>query len=154
MTSSRRAPVYEIADPLDAMEECFRRGWTDGLPVVPPTEERVSAMLDYMGLPPPPCSAMWPARRQVANHLRHLCCGRIVQFHRTWRMIRRLVGMDWSPLPLQPSSPARDRKSTSYHPAASKDGRVYCAAVVLHCCGESPPGLCCPGTPRRPRWQF
>jgi hypothetical protein len=29
----------------DAIEECYRRGWTDGLPVVPPTPERVAAML-------------------------------------------------------------------------------------------------------------
>ena len=29
----------------DAMEEMFERGWTDGLPVVPPTEERVEKML-------------------------------------------------------------------------------------------------------------
>lgn len=30
---------------VDEMEEMFERGWTDGLPVVPPTEERVEAML-------------------------------------------------------------------------------------------------------------
>jgi hypothetical protein len=29
----------------DEMEEMFERGWTDGLPVVPPTEERVERML-------------------------------------------------------------------------------------------------------------
>ena len=29
----------------DELEEMFDRGWTDGLPVVPPTAERVSAML-------------------------------------------------------------------------------------------------------------
>lgn len=32
--------------PVDEMEEMFDRGWTDGLPVVPPTAERVKAMLD------------------------------------------------------------------------------------------------------------
>lgn len=31
--------------PVDEMEEMFDRGWTDGLPVVPPTPERVAAML-------------------------------------------------------------------------------------------------------------
>ena len=30
---------------LDELEEMFERGWTDGLPVVPPTPERVLAML-------------------------------------------------------------------------------------------------------------
>jgi hypothetical protein len=30
---------------LDELEEMFERGWTDGLPVIPPTRERVDAML-------------------------------------------------------------------------------------------------------------
>jgi hypothetical protein len=30
---------------IDEVEEMFERGWTDGLPVVPPTRERVGAML-------------------------------------------------------------------------------------------------------------
>jgi hypothetical protein len=30
---------------LDELEEMFERGWTDGLPVIPPTPERVRAML-------------------------------------------------------------------------------------------------------------
>ncbi len=35
----------EIADAEDEMEALFDRGWTDGLPVVPPTPERVLRML-------------------------------------------------------------------------------------------------------------
>jgi peroxiredoxin len=31
---------------FDVLEDLFDRGWTDGLPVVPPTRERVDAMLD------------------------------------------------------------------------------------------------------------
>ncbi len=34
----------------DVQEEFFERGWTDGLPVVPPTPERVRAMLDHAGV--------------------------------------------------------------------------------------------------------
>ena len=34
-----------VADAEDEMEMMFTRGWTDGLPVVPPTEERVMRML-------------------------------------------------------------------------------------------------------------
>lgn len=34
----------------DAIEFCFQQGWTDGLPVVPPTEAKVRAMLDTVGL--------------------------------------------------------------------------------------------------------
>ncbi len=43
---------YEAPDMLDAMELCYAKGWTDGLPVVPPTEERIVAMLAAAGLDP------------------------------------------------------------------------------------------------------
>ena len=36
----------------DPMEACFERGWTDGLPVVPPTPERVLRMLAGTQQPP------------------------------------------------------------------------------------------------------
>src|SRR5262249_33758548 len=35
----------DVADPWAAIEACYERGWTDGLPVVPPTEALVDAML-------------------------------------------------------------------------------------------------------------
>jgi peroxiredoxin len=35
----------DAASPFDELEEMFERGWTDGLPVIPPTPERVEAML-------------------------------------------------------------------------------------------------------------
>ena len=38
--------TYEpVEGGLDELEDMFERGWTDGLPVVPPTPERVEAML-------------------------------------------------------------------------------------------------------------
>ncbi|MDH3314844.1 MAG: hypothetical protein OEN48_12175 [Betaproteobacteria bacterium] len=41
--------VVEPNDTFDRVNDYFyERGWTDGLPVVPPTEERVRAMLDGM----------------------------------------------------------------------------------------------------------
>ena len=40
---SRRIELAALEDDIEAM---FARGWTDGLPVVPPTEQRVLAMLD------------------------------------------------------------------------------------------------------------
>ena len=49
--SSKAAMDPEIAAAVsrpaaaDEMEEMFERGWTDGLPVVPPTRQRVDAML-------------------------------------------------------------------------------------------------------------
>jgi hypothetical protein len=44
--STLAARRIEVADAEDVMEMMFTRGWTDGLPVVPPTEERVMAMLE------------------------------------------------------------------------------------------------------------
>jgi len=41
--SSRRIELAPQADPVEA---CYERGWSDGMPVVPPTEERVLEMLD------------------------------------------------------------------------------------------------------------
>jgi hypothetical protein len=40
-------------DETDVQEEFFSRGWTDGLPIVPPTPERVQAMLDVVGATDP-----------------------------------------------------------------------------------------------------
>jgi hypothetical protein len=37
-----------VLDVEDVQEEFFARGWTDGLPVVPPTPERVAAMLEVV----------------------------------------------------------------------------------------------------------
>ncbi len=37
--------MVELADLEDEVEAAYARGWTDGLPVVPPTEARVLAML-------------------------------------------------------------------------------------------------------------
>src|SRR2546422_7794655 len=36
----------------DAIEFCFAQGWTDGLPVVPPTADRVARMLEGARLDP------------------------------------------------------------------------------------------------------
>jgi hypothetical protein len=46
---SRRHTANDIAG---AIELCYTNGWTDGLPVIPPTAERVGAMLDAGGLEP------------------------------------------------------------------------------------------------------
>ena len=35
----------DVADPWAAIEVCYAKGWADGLPVVPPTEALVDAML-------------------------------------------------------------------------------------------------------------
>src|SRR5471030_2567808 len=43
---------HTVADLGGAMELCFTNGWTDGLPVIPPTEERIRAMLEAAALEP------------------------------------------------------------------------------------------------------
>ena len=43
--SKLKARRVELATLEDEHEACFDRGWSDGLPVVPPTEARVMAML-------------------------------------------------------------------------------------------------------------
>jgi hypothetical protein len=45
----RMSEALEL-DEGHVQEEFFARGWTDGLPVVPPTPERVQAMLDLAGV--------------------------------------------------------------------------------------------------------
>ena len=41
---SRNTPI-PLEDPLSAIEYCYEAGWTDGLPVVPPTTDLVDKML-------------------------------------------------------------------------------------------------------------
>ena len=45
--ASRRLDVAGSVD--DAVEFCYERGWTDGLPVVPPTEDKVLRFLEMSG---------------------------------------------------------------------------------------------------------
>lgn len=49
---SFQSAVYELHDAFEANEFYQRQGWTDGLPIVPPTEERVAACLQAAGLVP------------------------------------------------------------------------------------------------------
>ena len=47
-----RSSRYEVNDTAEAIELYYDRGWTDGLPIVPPTEQSIRAMLDAAGLEP------------------------------------------------------------------------------------------------------
>src|SRR2546426_5122032 len=51
-TQALQSAIYELADALDVNELYQQKGWTDGLPIVPPTEERVREFLDAAGLAP------------------------------------------------------------------------------------------------------
>jgi hypothetical protein len=43
---------YPVSDTAAAIELCYAKGWTDGLPVVPATEDRIVEMLAAGGLEP------------------------------------------------------------------------------------------------------
>ncbi len=62
LLTSRR---IELSDPAEAVEFFYQQGWTDGLPVVPPTPEKVSEFLEYAGKLPGDILGMIPARNRV-----------------------------------------------------------------------------------------
>ena len=47
-----RSPSYDLADIVAVNDMYYQRGWTDGLPILPPTEELVQDCLDAAGLTP------------------------------------------------------------------------------------------------------
>jgi hypothetical protein len=54
--------AYEAAD-IGAVQELYHsNGWTDGLPIVPPTEEAVRACLDWAMMPPDQLIGVEPVR--------------------------------------------------------------------------------------------
>ena len=63
LTSQRHA----IDDPLQAIEFCFQMGWTDGLPVVPPTEARVREFLACAGKEPDEVIGTVPMRGRTIS---------------------------------------------------------------------------------------
>ena len=49
---------------LEAIERCYQLGWTDGLPVVPPTEQRVKEFIERSGRPSDEVVGELPERRR------------------------------------------------------------------------------------------
>ena len=47
-----KSKQFEVGDIEGAIEFYYTKGWTDGLPVIPPTEKGIWAMLDAAGLEP------------------------------------------------------------------------------------------------------
>src|SRR5262245_6896124 len=56
--------AYEVEDFAAAQEFYHSNGWTDGLPVVPPTEASVAACLDWAGMTPDQLIGIEPVRAQ------------------------------------------------------------------------------------------
>ena len=52
MAKSLKSKQYEVESFHDAVELYYKNGWSDGLPVIPPTENRVAEFLDYVELDP------------------------------------------------------------------------------------------------------
>ena len=56
---------YNVDGLLEAQEFYHTRGWTDGLPVIPPTEEAVNACLQSNGLPASHLIGIEPVRNRA-----------------------------------------------------------------------------------------
>ncbi len=59
-----RSRDYEVEDFAAAQELYHSNGWTDGLPVVPPTEAAVAACLEWALMPPDELIGIEPVRAQ------------------------------------------------------------------------------------------
>jgi hypothetical protein len=64
MTDALRSPAYEVGDAFEANELFQQNGWTDGLPIVPPTEQAVRRFLDAAGLAADGVVGVEPVRRR------------------------------------------------------------------------------------------
>jgi hypothetical protein len=51
-SANLQSKAYEVSDTVEAIEFYYDKGWTDGLPVIPPSEASIRAMLDAVGLDP------------------------------------------------------------------------------------------------------
>lgn len=57
----------EWDDPIEAMERMYELGWTDGLPVVPPTADRVAEFIERGGRPAGEIVGELPERRREVS---------------------------------------------------------------------------------------
>ena len=65
MTLAAERHQYDDYDSL--LEDYFEKGWTDGLPVVPPTPEKVERFLRVAGLEPDTELGAVPTREVVVT---------------------------------------------------------------------------------------
>src|ERR1051325_9874512 len=62
--SPLQSRAYDVVDAIEANELFQRNGWTDGLPIVPPTESAVRRALEAAGLAPDQVVGVEPVRRR------------------------------------------------------------------------------------------
>ena len=70
--------IHHVPDDLlEAIDYCYEQGWTDGLPVVPPEENRVDTMCLMEGRPRETVLAHHPATNlELTIHALAVCvCG-------------------------------------------------------------------------------
>jgi len=60
-----RSSRYALDDVMAAQEFFHSRGWTDGLPVVPPTPQAVEACLEWVLMPPDQLIGIEPVRQRA-----------------------------------------------------------------------------------------
>ena len=64
MTNELDTTTVQWDSVLEAIEACYKLGWTDGLPVVPPTVERVDQFIERAGRPASEVVGEIPERRR------------------------------------------------------------------------------------------
>lgn len=62
-----KARTFEVTDIEEAVEFCYRQGWTDGLPVVPPTGPAIERTIAYLDRDPKEVVGVIPPRNGVAT---------------------------------------------------------------------------------------
>jgi len=67
MVDALASTRYDVDDPMAAQEFFHSRGWTDGLPVVPPTEDAVKACLDWALMTPDQLIGIEPVRERAIS---------------------------------------------------------------------------------------
>ena len=62
------APMVSVTDAIEEVNELFyRNAWCDGLPIIPPTEDRVEKMLSATGYEPEKLIGLIPPRMGAAT---------------------------------------------------------------------------------------
>ncbi|WP_413299893.1 hypothetical protein AA0X95_17075 [Bacillus sp. 1P10SD] len=55
----------ELKDALEAIDYYYKQGWTDRLPIIPPTEDRILEMLKIVNLKPKTIIVSIPERGRI-----------------------------------------------------------------------------------------
>jgi len=66
-TAAKLSGLDTVEGAIDTIEQYFDNGWTDGLPIVPPTEERVGRMMAASGRNPMDVLGVVPPRLGIAT---------------------------------------------------------------------------------------